>query len=61
MVEVSQFYGPVENGPVCWDLRGLSTDTKPTDDYIPNGSSFLEMDTGDVYFWDKAGSQWRLI
>ena len=25
-------------------LRGLSTDTKPTD--VPNGSEFREMDTG---------------
>lgn len=44
-----------------WDLRGLSTDTKPTGSQIPNGSSFLEMDTGSVYFWDKENSQWRAV
>lgn len=61
MVEVSEFYGPAEKGPGYWDLRGLSTDTKPTDAYIPNGSSFLEMDTGDVYFWDADAPQWRKL
>ena len=44
-----------------WDLRGLHGDSKPTGNEIPNGSSFLEMDTGDVYFWDKENSQWRKI
>lgn len=44
-----------------WDLRGLSGDSKPTGDEVPNGSSFLEMDTGNVYFWDKANGQWRAI
>lgn len=41
-------------------LRGLSTDTKPTKD-IPNGSSFLEMDTGNVYMWDEENEQWRQL
>ena len=41
-------------------LRGLSTDTKPTND-IPNGSSFLEMDTGNVYMWDEENEQWRQL
>lgn len=41
-------------------LRGLSSDTKPTED-IPNGSSFLEMDTGNVYVFDKENSQWRQL
>ena len=44
-----------------WDLRGLHGDTKPTGDDVANGSSFLEMDTGNVYFWDKENSQWRAI
>lgn len=43
------------------ELSGLSTDTKPTGEKIPNGSSFLEMDTGTVYFWDKENSQWRVV
>ena len=44
-----------------WDLRGLSTDDKPTDAQMPNGSTFFEMDTGAVYMWDKENTQWRLI
>lgn len=43
-----------------WDLRGLSTDIKPTSD-IPNGSTFLEMDTGNVYAFDKENTQWRQL
>lgn len=41
-----------------WDLRGLSTDTKPTGDEVPNGSTFLEMDTSEVYIYDKANTTW---
>lgn len=44
-----------------WDLRGLSGDTKPTHDQVPNGSTFLEMNTGNVYIWDKQNSQWRAL
>ena len=44
-----------------WDLRGLSSDNKPTDSQLPNGSTFIEMDTGKVYMWDKENTQWRLI
>jgi hypothetical protein len=36
--------------------RGKSTDTKPTD--CPNGSEFLEIDTGKTYFFDGAGETW---
>ena len=43
----------------AWDLRGLSSEDKPTDPQMPNGSSAFEMDTGDIYFWDKANEQWR--
>lgn len=39
------------------DLRGLSSDTKPTD--VPNGSTFIEMDTGNVFMFDEQNSQWR--
>lgn len=41
-------------------LRGLSTDTKPTEG-VPNGSSFLEMDTGDVYMFDEQNHEWRKL
>ena len=37
---------------------GLSTDTKPTGDTVANGSCFLEMDTGKIWFYDADGAQW---
>lgn len=36
----------------------LSTDSKPTTGIL-NGSVLIEMDTGKVYFYDEANSQWR--
>lgn len=39
-------------------FAGLSTDTKPTTN-VENGSTFLEMDTGDLYVFDKTNTQWR--
>lgn len=39
------------------DYRGLSTDTKPTN--APNGSTFIEIDTGTVYFFDSDNNLWR--
>lgn len=40
------------------DLRGLSTDTKPTD--VEVNAVFVELDTGDAYYftgatWEKVG------
>ena len=31
---------------------GLSSDEKPTDTTIPNGTEFYEMDTGKTYYFD---------
>ena len=36
---------------------GLSTDTKPTTD-VPNGSTFVAMDTKKLYAYDADNSQW---
>ena len=36
---------------------GLSTDPKPTTN-IPNGSRFLEVDTGKVYMFDQTNLTW---
>ena len=36
---------------------GLSTDSKPTSG-VGNGSCFIEMDTGKVYFFNAAGNAW---
>lgn len=35
----------------------LSTDEKPVSG-VGNGSILVEIDTGKVYFFDAAGSQW---
>lgn len=39
------------------ELRGLSTDTKPTD--VGNGSVFIEIDTGTIYMFDAVSKQWK--
>ena len=44
------------------ELRGLSTDTKPEkigDNNIGNGSLYIEMDEGKIYFYDEENKQWR--
>ena len=46
------------------ELRGLSTDTKPTTigaDKIDNGSTYIEIDTGKVYLFDLEGEEWKEI
>ena len=35
--------------------RGLSTDPKPD---ASNGSDFLEIDTGDIYYFDADSGDW---
>ena len=37
---------------------GLSTDDKPTGGAVANGSAFLEMDTGKLYFYNASGAAW---
>ena len=43
-------------------LKGLSTDAKPTGSFegmkLTNGSTFFEMDTQEVYFYDEEGGDW---
>jgi hypothetical protein len=44
-----------------YDFDGLSTDTKPTISTIPdmgNGSSFFEMDTKKLYFYNAENDEW---
>lgn len=40
-----------------YDLRGLSSDNKPTN--VPNGSTFVEMNTSKGYIFDEANSTWH--
>ena len=44
-----------------YEFAGLKNDTKPTTDDISTGSTFLEVDTGDVYAYDEAGKEWNKI
>ena len=39
------------------EAYGLSTDSKPTTN-IANGSMFVEMDSGKIYFFDAEGGDW---
>lgn len=52
-----------KNGHVI-ELRGLSTDTKPTKwgyENIGNGSVFIEIDTGAIFMFDAQHKQWKEI
>ena len=39
------------------EIFGKSTDSKPTDANI--NDMFIELDTGDAYYWD--GSDWQIV
>ena len=39
---------------------GLSSDEKPIDALVPNASLFLEIDTGDLYLFDRENGEWLL-
>ena len=38
-------------------LYGLSSESKPTT--YGNGSKFMEVDTGKIYYFDGAGKEWH--
>lgn len=46
-----------------FDFSGLSTDTKPTGEVdgmtIRNGSSFFEMDTKQLFYYDAESETWK--
>ena len=48
-----------------YDLRGLSTDKKPTEKWVGNGSTFFEIDTGKVFMFDASAEteeeKWKEI
>lgn len=48
----------INKSPYGYDIRLLSTDTKPTTDDIPNGSGCIEINTGKKYMYDRDGGQW---
>ena len=41
------------------EMTGLSTDVKPTGENIGSNSLFLELDTGNLYYYD--GAAWNLL
>ena len=48
---------------IC-ELRGLSTDTKPTqvgERYVDNGSTFIEINTGKIFFYDLSTETWKEV
>lgn len=51
-----------ENTEFTGELRGLSTDTKPieiNDQKVGNGSVFIEIDTGKIFFYDLENEEWK--
>ena len=46
------------------EIRGLSTDTKPTEINsvdIPNGTVFIEINTGKMFLFDLENTQWEEV
>ena len=47
-----------------YEFRGLSTDTKPIKKTFPllgNGSTFMEMDTAQLWMYDEENDRWLNI
>ena len=42
------------------EMRGLSDDTKPTEN-VGNGSIFIEIDTGKIFFYDLDSETWNEV
>lgn len=46
------------------EFRGLSTDTKPTTfngKSVANGTVFIEIDTGKIFFYDLDNQTWNEV
>lgn len=57
MISIFEIKASAKNSKnVIGELRGLSTDTKPTN--ADNGCIFIEMDTGKIYFYDADNTRW---
>lgn len=42
----------------CHLYYGFSTDRKPTDECVGNGSLFYEFDTGKLFYYDEEHHKW---
>jgi len=54
----------LQNGDIkaTMELRGLSTETKPSkieNKVVDNGSVFIEIDTGKLFFYDAENEEWK--
>lgn len=49
-----------EGNLVDKEYRGLSTDTKPTENVV-NGAIFVEIDTGKISMFDLDNEEWKEI
>lgn len=77
MIRITDSRSVISDEVTYVEYAGKSTDQKPTtfgqvitivngervmkDVAIATGSTFLEVDTGDVYAWDETGSTWHKI
>lgn len=60
MVSVNQTVQYINNvACVVSTYFGLSTDTQKPTEGVANGSAFIEMDTGKLYFYDLDNATWR--
>lgn len=53
-----------DNEAILVELRGLSTDEKPTeinDKIVDNGSVFIEIDTSAISFYDLENQEWKEV
>ena len=61
---VKKVSGEKEDPKFLVELRGLSSDSKPTvleNGNIENGSQFIEIDTGYLYLYDGVSKDWMAI
>lgn len=62
IVKTDKVINTEEGQKITGELRGLSTDTKPTEideKIIDNGSVFIEIDTGNIFFYDLDSETWK--
>ena len=61
MISISELKASTKEAKnIIVELRGLSTDDKPTED-ITNGCVFIEIDTGKIFMYDEENEQWKEI
>lgn len=62
MITIDKTPKQKHGGKYRFKFFGLSTDTKPTETYdnmaIANGSTFMEMDTKTLSYYDESANDW---